>query len=134
MSDDLAARVRAELDEREALAKAATPGPWWNESRILHAPYPPGGKGAACHPATCGYGSGTIDDPDANAEHIAANDPSSVLRQVEGLRQIVERHKPVGAYVETNGPLCDYCSNAYSHRWPCLDVQSVAFMLGVSNA
>jgi hypothetical protein len=83
------------LDELEAIAQAATPGPWhWN----FDAKGYPGrvGKTVPCEPVEhCGYDSHCIAltydgnerfDSRANAEHIAAFSPARVLPMLEIVR------------------------------------------------
>jgi hypothetical protein len=84
------------LDELEAIAQAATPGPWhWN----FDAKGYPGrvGKTAPCEPVEhCGYDSHCIAltydgnerfDSRANAEHIAAFSPARVLPMLDALKK-----------------------------------------------
>jgi hypothetical protein len=83
------------IDELEAIAQAATPGPWhWN----FDAKGYPGrvGKTVPCEPVEhCGYDSHCIAltydgnerfDSRANAEHIAAFSPARVLPMLEIVR------------------------------------------------
>ncbi len=85
---DLVAFVTARLDEREALARAAI--------QPTAKPVPvrgvwvagPGGYVEADDFEL--YDDGTFTSQ--HAEHIAANDPAHVLREVEAMRAIVERY------------------------------------------
>lgn len=58
------------LAELRAKADAATPGPWWNESGVIHAPIPGRTDGAAVHPASC--------EQEEDADFIATFDPDTV--------------------------------------------------------
>ena len=98
----LAEFLAARLDDEEASAKAATPGPWRTHDTFLDT----GG-----HTATVlsGEGNGTglrawlptfkgVDQPWdgernawADAAHIALHDPSRVLREVEAGRKLLAR-------------------------------------------
>lgn len=109
MSEDLIAFVRARLDEIEALATAATPGPWWSDedencwrlhgvamrippqmdglipeqvvnAQILKAPK----RGTPY----AEYWPGAAD-----SRHITMNDPARVLRDVEAKRKIVDAYE-----------------------------------------
>lgn len=96
--------VLARNAEREAVARAATPGPWWNESGTVHAPFPFGrdlsaGPGGACHPLDAQGGNGR--DADADAEHAALNDPAHVLAWCETVRRIMAFHESWPVLVET---------------------------------
>lgn len=93
--DDLVAWLRAQLDERERVARAAAnslrcgchpgshPGAWTaNDARVtteLHDVA--GGEG---WPASIG---------DDVAQHIALNDPASVLADVEAKRRILDEYE-----------------------------------------
>src|SRR5665647_1153199 len=71
---DLTEFLSARIAEDEAVAREATPGPWWNESGTVHAPYPFGrdlaaGNGGACHPLDAQGGNGR--DAEADAEHAS---------------------------------------------------------------
>ena len=76
MSDDLTAFIAARLDEDEAGAKAATPGPWAVDSE------------------GCCVFTGDRDEvaercQDESARHIARNDPARVLRDVAAKRNLL---------------------------------------------
>jgi hypothetical protein len=90
----ITAFIEQRLAEREAKAKAATPGGWYSFCS---------GHGDDWYVASRGYGqvsTGLHSDPDGDeilmierdrrdAEFIAANDPASVLRDVAAKREIL---------------------------------------------
>lgn len=100
--DDLIDFLRDRLDEREAKARAATPGPWrhnpdkhwrkpgtcWFEEAVFTGP--PGAD------AICVAGTGETDNQQAmaNAAHIADNDPATVLADIAAKRQIIAMEPP----------------------------------------
>lgn len=113
---DIAAFLRARLDEREAVARACTPGPWrwgdWSttfgtreefrrtlESSSNKEPFPAiaqrGDDTARVLPSLedpIEYA--TDDEPfEANAQHIIDNDPAFVLADVAAKRQIIEQYE-----------------------------------------
>jgi hypothetical protein len=63
----------------------------------------------------------------AEAEHIARNDPASVLRRVAAHRAILDVHTGGRSYVYTDdgSPACDACGDG-TVRWPCPTVQHLA--------
>ncbi|MCM1972297.1 DUF6221 family protein [Streptomyces sp. G1] len=95
--DDFVQWLRAQLDEDERIARAATPGPWrydpGKHHHIVGTPLfeeavfagPPGSD------ATCVAGTGETDDRQsmADAAHIARHDPARVLREVDAKRQLL---------------------------------------------
>lgn len=111
MSDDLLDRLNAALDERERLARAATPGPW-------HA-----------------LDGGVVDDDheqwpvaDTDSKHnredrvfIAANDPTHVLRVITAHREVLRHHFKTPAEHHP-GYDCAWCR----YHWPCFDVENIA--------
>lgn len=114
--DDLVAFLRAQLDEDEALARAATNGTgewWWDH-----------GYGDMCNDPTCPYGELTdrpgpedthggtvlmdvhgydIKEPWQGADHIARHDPARVLREVEAKQRIVDRYAWLREHGDTGG-------------------------------
>ena len=72
--DDLAAFLRARLDEDEAAARAAADGPWTSSGPYVDAP-----------------GAGIIMQArhTEDAAHAARHDPARVLREVEAKRAIL---------------------------------------------
>jgi hypothetical protein len=95
--------LTARLDEREAAAKAATPGPWrYNPQKHTRHPRTtffeeavfagPSGKDAIVVAAT-----GEDDDPQSmdDAIHIAANDPAYTLADIAAKRAIIADYERV---------------------------------------
>lgn len=64
------------------------------------------------------------------SEHIAANDPATILRHCERDLKVVERHapdEPIGNYVG-----CTHCYNdSGSEPWPCDDFLDMAAAYGI---
>ena len=95
--DDLVAFVRARLDENEAAAKAATPGPWHalTTAEVRRV----GAKGEDQPEETWAAAVGgrpvmSADESrhDADCVHIALHDPARALREVEAGRRRLERY------------------------------------------
>lgn len=90
---DLHAWITQQVDRDEALAKAATPGPW--EGVVDH--HQRGEVNASVWSDSLGYyitekiSSG--DRHEADAHHIGANGPDVVLRRCEADRRILARHR-----------------------------------------
>jgi hypothetical protein len=86
---DLVTFLRARLDEREAAAKAAGGDSWVAEPRTY------GSYAVACDGEPVVYDEGA--PTEAQATHIALNDPAYVLDDVAAKRRIVdeaERYSP----------------------------------------
>lgn len=78
MSDDLATRLRAAIEERRAGAEAATQGEWINEGSIY-----------------VGHPTNNIVDrilADEDEEHIVANQPSQIIRDCEAHLKLIDAH------------------------------------------
>ncbi|MFK4801673.1 DUF6221 family protein [Streptomyces sp. MPA0124] len=91
--DDLLQWLRAQLDDDERTARAATPGPWeWRHE--YGEPWQPVADGwldySGEHISAPGdratlFGPGMT--PHADAVHIATHDPARVLREIDAKRQ-----------------------------------------------
>lgn len=91
--DDLVAFLRARLDEDEAVARAAEPGPWsTNGYEIV--------TRADDRDLADVYGGGG-----STPDHIARHDPARVLAEVEAKRRIIEMHETEPAIPEV---YCDH--------------------------
>ena len=118
--NDLVEFLKARLDQDEAVARAATPGPWRADlspvtvmSQEMQSPWAiqseaeqyPHGRVAAP-----GYEGGGVRKK-ADADHIARHDPARVLRQVEAGRWVLARHKldPDGRWASPGQELCAGC-------------------------
>jgi hypothetical protein len=101
--DELMAFVHARLDEEEAIAQAATPGPWaydpskeWydgddfitmtNGQEFVGYGDPSPFRGAICITGEAGHVQSMKD-----AEHIARHDPARVLRDIQARRRTLVR-------------------------------------------
>lgn len=93
MSAELLHRAAAAMRAR---AEKATPGEWWQESGIIHAPahWPAAEKGSPCHPARTDLGNGA--DDLADAEHIASWHPGVALVVAEWLDDVSFRAYGIG--------------------------------------
>ena len=112
MPDDLHAQLRAAVEARLATARAATPGPWfwdqtpsngWGEGEqepVLNSstdpePYEDGGQTRWSYKSVVsawGHDAWGVIVEDADAAHIAANDPATVERQCLADLRRLERH------------------------------------------
>jgi hypothetical protein len=84
--------MSADLDRLEAIAKAATPGPWRNAGHDGH-----GGMCVETLEWQIGYVSRAGGKQDANAEHIATFSPSRVLALLAVARaahKVADRNRP----------------------------------------
>jgi hypothetical protein len=113
MSTDLAARLRAVVEERLAVARAATPGPW--DLGIVY------GTVMRVNGATVVR----MGSSEANAEHIALNDPADVILACEHALWVLDQHRWVAPRVNCG---CDQamCSCGEHVPWPCEDLQRLA--------
>lgn len=104
----LADFLRARLDEDEAVAREATPGPWRVDN--------PGFPEAIVDPAGEAIVSGSRWGGEApvfasgeDAKHIARHDPARVLADVEAKRRIVDLHPN----------MLGWCQGCASEAYPC---------------
>jgi hypothetical protein len=81
--DDLVEFLRDRLDEDEAAARAATPGPW-KQSGIGEY-----GWGVSFSRPGAGVEAEDGDQGRADAEHIARHDPARILAEVEAKRALL---------------------------------------------
>ena len=103
--DGLVEWLRAQLDEDERIARAATPGPWVDQ----------GGYVTDVGPRVQVTDYGTQDgEPEedgpqgrADSAHIAEHDPARVLREIDAKRRLLAVHRP---YVAEPDQACLGCA------------------------
>ncbi len=142
---DPAAYLADKLAEVEAVANAATPGPW----HVAHDYFGP------CVQAFDGFSVADERDNDHHAQyatgeplvkadcaHVALNDPAHVLRLVAATRNILELHhfdaSEDGAPVLDRGgrlwcPLCSVGDGGPIALWPCPTITALATGWGWEN-
>jgi hypothetical protein len=122
VSRELVAFLRARLDEDEAVAQAAPPGPWAEDAShsVVDA------TGARVIYSVNG---GTLHPTLAVRAHVLGNDPARVLREVAAKRGIVECHEP---WVAANGDtICGRCGREHidgrpGGHFPCQTLRLLA--------
>ncbi|MFG3127349.1 DUF6221 family protein [Streptomyces tendae] len=126
---DLHAWITQQVDAVEAAAHAATPGPW--EGVVDH--HQRGEVDASVWSNKLGYyitekiSSG--DRHEADAQHIAANNPVTVLRRCEADRRLLNRHKawPGSDWCDGCGPDLDTWLN------DCPELLGLAHAHGITD-
>jgi hypothetical protein len=126
--DDLVEFLRARLDEDEADAAAASPGPWHvnaEQDEVL-----------AADGITVADGFALSNQQlRATACHIARHDPARVLREVEAKRQVLKLHERAtlraggGAKYFDTTTVCRSCEPSYQFpelSWPCTTLRLFA--------
>lgn len=125
--------LTARLDEDEAVARAATPGPWQWDDRGDDDPvletvargkrYSDGSEGAAATIINAwGHDEWGVVVEDADAAHIARHDPTRVLAQVAASRTILEAHGPL---VIGSQSYCSSCGDVPVEDFPCETVRAL---------
>lgn len=137
---DLHTRLVAAVHARAAVARAATPGPWFVDNPNQGSEYfpfwtvrndefvtPSGDEDAPALDFQLHTGCA------ADAELVAANGPDVVLRQCEADLRRLERHAPYRHYPSQETPDCAYCytSQTDNMAWPCDDYLDIAAAYGV---
>ncbi len=128
--DDLVAFLRERIAEDEAMARAATDGPWatW-EGASMH------GLGDLLHPVlTPGQKPGShaviVTASWLDAEHVSRHDPARTLREVEARRRLLNLHSPTKAGGDECA-VCDYGVDScgcmgMNGGWPCATIALLA--------
>ncbi len=139
---DLHSRLRSTITERLETARAATPGPWTTPGpdsvapwMVYDADWCVATASAYDHDNPLGRPRGpAYIDPDANAAHIATNDPASMISLYEGLLRIVDEHSPreVRNRVDRWGNPMVACDSCWRQH-PCPTLSILADSLGVDT-
>lgn len=119
--DDLITWLRAQLDEREARARAATSGPWLRGLGTVVEQAEGDDPHLVAEMNVC---ADHEDRREADAEFIADNDPAFVLADVEAKRQIIDEHRDDEGW-------CLRCADppqydAAWHKYPCTTLRLLA--------
>lgn len=120
---DLHERLTAAVNERLEVAQLAQAGPW-HIGNVVDPTTP-------CNVHTFPGARGVADGvPWLDAEHIAANDPATVIRHCERDLRVLERHAPSGDRTAT---WCNVCMGELgdSLDWPCDEIRDLATAYGV---
>ncbi|MFF6966270.1 DUF6221 family protein [Streptomyces anthocyanicus] len=109
MTDDLSQWLRAQLDDDERTARAAS---WTDDANAWHAePSPYGARGNAqrwyvedaMDDGVVSHVDPRASDDEGVARHIARHDPARVLREIDAKRQIVDRYAWLREHGDTGG-------------------------------
>lgn len=126
-------RIRAVVEERLRIARAANPSPWRRFTDRPHLdPNTIFGDGSPRGfdklRNVCGLEYSW--ERDANAEHIMANDPADAILSAEHALWILDQHKPVEAYGWAAGHTVCELEFAAGEGWiatyPCDDIRALA--------
>jgi hypothetical protein len=90
VADDLVAFLRARLDEDEAAAREATPGPWTVNGPIGDDAIYADDQGVCVVGGGRWGGEASVFDRDGDKRHIARHDPARVLAEVDAKRRILD--------------------------------------------
>lgn len=128
---DIADFLRARYAEQRALAEAATPGPW--EGVVDR--HQRGVVDASVWADSIGYyiteNISSGERHEADARHIAANDPADVIADLNAKLALVDEHAPGGHYWPgSSRRYCKTCGsgepNEYPTDWPCRTLRLLA--------
>ncbi|MFD6552774.1 DUF6221 family protein [Streptomyces sp. NPDC058398] len=109
MVDDLTEFLRARLDEDAALAEAASPGPWHTNEEAEEV--------LAVDGITVADGFALSGRQlRATTEHIACQDPTRVLREIEVKRELLKEHTVDGWTCSTCAMPEDFDEDADGNR------------------
>ena len=95
--------LRAQFDEDERIARAATPGPW-SVNDESYAEWVIAANGTEVVAGGRWGGEASVFESTEDALHIAAHDPARVLREIDAKRRIIAEHW-------LNGWVCDTCDD-----------------------
>jgi len=126
--------IKAAVEQRLAVAQAATPGPWrliWRNQDLALLGRDHANADVMSSVAEWAYGirpwvQADIDDCDIDdATFIAANDPDRIIRDCQRDLKVLARHapmSPVGRYVGC----ADCYDDSGSRSWPCDEIRDLA--------
>lgn len=136
--------LEARVAEDEAVARAATPGPWewgpetdeWSdcgpnlETVAKLPPYPDGSVSPVGSViGAWGHDAWGVSVDDGDKAHIARHDPARVLAECAAKRAIIRGHRRVAdLYEDALGDTCTACfsSGPDAQAFPCATVRALA--------
>lgn len=134
--DTLHGRIEAELDRREAIAKAAVCEAWtvaerYGEVEVVtvarHARYV-GDQSPEAHSVVQAGDFHPAVNP-TDAIHIALHDPADALRRYAAARRVLARHRPILWESLTGERRCARCGDTLD----CPEIADMADSLGLST-
>lgn len=137
---DLAERLKGVIEEKLAIARAATPGPWTPYGKVLAATFNgcncAGGQGWLPHEPYCGDEPISADMRETDVAFIAAHDPAWAIRQHEAALRVLSIHRRMqfgGSDARRFGNefWCRNCRNVSGPTWPCPSMALLADAYGV---
>ena len=116
--------LRARLDEDEAVARAATPGPWSVNDESF-AEWISSADGVEVVAGGRWGGEAPAFETTEDALHIARHDPARVLAEVEAKRALLEEHAQGSL---PDGVMLDECRicGGMNEVWPCPTLRILA--------
>ncbi|WP_333742672.1 DUF6221 family protein [Streptomyces ardesiacus] len=104
--DDLVQWLRAQLDDDERTARAATEGPWSvDDDSYAEAIYAADRRTTVVAGGRWG-GEASVFESTEDALHIARHDPARVLREIDAKRRLIALHREL----EDPQEMQDYCA------------------------
>lgn len=137
-TDDLYPRIRAAIEGRLELARAATPGPWrtvWRDQEfaVIAGEHDPDNVMESVAEWTYAVRTwepeATADRAECdttNAAFIAANHPAWAIRALEADLSRLDRHAPTLHNIDDAPGWAHLCRSCFGHPpWPCAEAKSI---------
>lgn len=116
---DLVAWLLAQLADDEAVARAATRGPWFDDRSVAN-------DGFVVMSPNTQVSKSFYDESAENAAHIARHDPARVLAEVEASRKIIALHVDVDFGTFEGIGAVSMCRECRDQRGPCPTLRALA--------
>ncbi|MDQ5861286.1 MAG: DUF6221 family protein [Actinomycetota bacterium] len=120
----------ARIAEDEAVAKAASPGPWiWEGDASEDESFLYGPNGSSILSAYGMHSQGFLERSEGDADQIARHDPARVLAECTAKRAILLEHPMTMTHwwpemVETD--VCETCGDGVTVEWPCPTIAALS--------
>jgi hypothetical protein len=128
-------RIETAVKQRQAVAQAATPGPWQAFGDSVAAPIDQcncAGGGEWPHEPGCGQEQIVYNTRELDATFIAANGPARIIRDCQRDLKVLERHVASPAFTER--PVCLTCRRPgymMIELLPCPELRDLAEAYGI---